>query len=476
MSHTEQINFAALMEPVAARLLGEPNQRLSKPPKDIRYGTHGSLCVDLSNGCFFDHENHRGGGVIDLVAAQLECDPDGAINWLRREGFIPEPKQAPGPSIVATYDYRDEKGVLLFQVCRFDPKDFRPRRPDGKLTLEGVRRVLYRLPDVLKAVAAGATIYLVEGEKDADNLHRLGVMATTNAGGAHKWRSEYSESLRGADVVLLPDNDKAGRDHAAAVATALTGIANRIRILDIAAHWPECPAKGDISDWLAAGGTTERLAAMVEVLPDWRTNSQNSEFAASPWPVMEREAFHGLAGKVVETIAPHSEADPNGLLLQFLAAFGNAIGACAHYLVEGDQHRAKLFLVTSGATSKGRKGTATGRVRQLMALADSEWATANIQSGLSSGEGVIYAVRDAVEKVGATRSSCHIREVPIFGGIGADYWETNTLSAFQILLTLTNGRRGGAALEQDVDRLPRRPDRALDGEGHIPGNLDVLAD
>jgi hypothetical protein len=174
MSHTEQINFAALMEPVAARLLGEPNQRLSKPPKDIRYGTHGSLCVDLSNGCFFDHENHRGGGVIDLVAAQLECDPDGAINWLRREGFIPEPKQAPGPSIVATYDYRDEKGVLLFQVCRFDPKDFRPRRPDGKLTLEGVRRVLYRLPDVLKAVAEGATIYLVEGEKDADNLHRLG--------------------------------------------------------------------------------------------------------------------------------------------------------------------------------------------------------------------------------------------------------------------------------------------------------------
>jgi hypothetical protein len=102
--------------------------------------------------------------------------------------------------------------------------------------------------------------------------------------------------------------------------------------------------------------------------------------------------------------------------------------------------------------------------------------TANIQSGLSSGEGVIYAVRDAVEKVGATGSSCHIRVVPIFGGIGADYWETNTLSAFQILLTLTNGRRGGAALEQDVDRLPRRPDRALDGEGHFPGNLDVLAD
>ena len=130
-------------------------------------------------------------------------------------------------------------------------------------------------------------------------------------------------------------------------------------------------------------------------LHDWSISSQNSQFA-SPWPVMEPEAFHGLAGKVVETIAPHSEADPNGILLQFLASFGNAIGACPYYLVEGDQHRAKLFIITSGATSKGRKGTARGRVRQVMALADPEWKTANIQSGLSSGEGVIYAVRDAV--------------------------------------------------------------------------------
>ena len=117
------------------------------------------------------------------------------------------------------------------------------------------------------------------------------------------------------------------------------------------------------------------------------------------------EAFYGLAGKVVKAIEPHSEADPNGILLQFLAAFGNAIGTAPHYLVEGDQHRAKIFVVTSGATSKGRKGTAMGRVRQIMALADPDWDTGNIQSGLSSGEGVIYAVRDAVEKIGKDGSS-----------------------------------------------------------------------
>jgi len=79
MSAAEQVDFASLMEPVAARLLGEPNRRLSKPPKDIRYGNHGSLAIDLSNGCFFDHENGCGGGVIDLVASQLNCDRDTAI-------------------------------------------------------------------------------------------------------------------------------------------------------------------------------------------------------------------------------------------------------------------------------------------------------------------------------------------------------------------------------------------------------------
>src|SRR5262249_45824705 len=84
--------------------------------------------------------------------------------------------------------------------------------------------------------------------------------------------------------------------------------------------------------------------------------SLNSQFAASPpppWPVMEKEALHGLAGEVVRTIEPHSEADPNAILIQFLAAFGNAVGDAPHYMVEGDRHGAKIFVVTSGETSKG---------------------------------------------------------------------------------------------------------------------------
>ena len=151
--------------------------------------------------------------------------------------------ERPGHRLRATYDYLDENGVLLFQVVRFEPKDFRPRRPDGRFTLEGVRRVLYRLPELRRAVADGRIVYVCEGEKDADNVHKLGFAATTNAGGANKWRDEYTVSLRGADVVLLPHNDDPGRKHSDVVAGALNDIAKRVRILDIAEHLAGLPGE-----------------------------------------------------------------------------------------------------------------------------------------------------------------------------------------------------------------------------------------
>jgi hypothetical protein len=102
--------------------------------------------------------------------------------------------------------------------------------------------------------------------------------------------------------------------------------------------------------------------------PKWPSivpsDAQNSHLAELAWPVMHEAAYYGLAGEVVRSIEPHSEADPVAILLQFLVASGNAVGLSAYYQVEGDKHRAKLFVVTSGATSKGRKGTALGRIRQ----------------------------------------------------------------------------------------------------------------
>src|SRR5690348_17649328 len=92
-----------------------------------------------------------------------------------------------------------------------------------------------------------------------------------------------------------------------------------------------------------------------------------------PWPVMAEEAYHGLAGDIVTTIAPESEADPVALLIQTLAATGNAIGRGPYYQVEGDRHGPNLYAVLVGETAKGRKGTAWGRIRQVMAMADPNW-------------------------------------------------------------------------------------------------------
>ena len=121
--------------------------------------------------------------------------------------------------------------------------------------------------------------------------------------------------------------------------------------------------------------------------------------SVSAWPVMDDAAYYGLAGKVVRTLGPHTEADPVAILLTFLAMFGNVIGPSAHFQIEGDQHRAKLFVALSGATAKGRKGTALGRVRQILSIAAPEWERENINTGLSSGEGVVFHVRDAVTKI-----------------------------------------------------------------------------
>jgi hypothetical protein len=272
------IDFNSLMEPVALRLLGEPAQ---KHGCEWRYGNRGSLSIDLAKGHWFDHEANTGGGVFDLIKRQGHEQP---AAWLRREGLLATPQ--PQPRIVKTYGYCDENGTLLFQVVRFEPKGFRQRRPDGRggwiWNLQDTRRVPYLLPDLVKAVAAGETIYVPEGEKDVDNLRAIGFAATTNLGGCKKWRSEYSQHLCGADVVVLPDNHLEGREHGDEIVASLRGIARRTRVLDIGKYWAECPDKGDISAWLAAGGSAEKLKAIVDALPEVTTSADNPISGAAP--------------------------------------------------------------------------------------------------------------------------------------------------------------------------------------------------
>jgi Protein of unknown function (DUF3631) len=282
-SARDHSDLAWLCETVARLVWGEPSKETAS---ELRWGTHGSRVVHRTKGVWYDHEHGVGGGTLDLVPRATKND---RLQWLCDHGLInkapsgPRKKRSGGRAsftIVATYDYADESGAQLFQVVRLAPKDFRQRRPNGKggwtWSLGKTRRVLYRLPEVRDAMARERLVVIVEGEKDADNLSKLGVTATCNAGGASKWRTEYAESLRDADVVVIGDNDDAGRAHVAHIASSLHGIARRVRALDLTQTWPECPAKGDISNWIEAGGTVEALNALIQALPEWTPVASNT--------------------------------------------------------------------------------------------------------------------------------------------------------------------------------------------------------
>ncbi|MEZ8219409.1 Protein of unknown function (DUF3631) [Candidatus Fervidibacteria bacterium JGI MDM2 SSWTFF-3-K9] len=176
----------------------------------------------------------------------------------------------PTERILAVYDYCDATGRLLFQTVRFEPKRFAYRQPDNgswRWTLEGVPRPLplYRLPDLLKSDPQ-KPVFVVEGEKDADNLWQHGLVATTNPMGAGKWAQVDDSPLEGRHVVILPDNDEVGRKHAEQVAQSLYGRAASVRIV----HLPNLPPKGDVSDWLSAGHTIGELLELVSQTPEWQ--------------------------------------------------------------------------------------------------------------------------------------------------------------------------------------------------------------
>lgn len=180
----------------------------------------------------------------------------------------PSGEQHAASVIAQVHDYRDETGALLFQTVRYAPKGFRYRQPcaggDWIWSLRDVRRIPYRLPELL-AADEDSIVFVVEGEKDADALARRGLVATTNPGGAGKWREEYSAHLRSRDVVILPDNDAVGQQHAEQTAKSLHGVASTVKILRL----PELPEKGDVSDWMAAGGTTDQLVALAQSTERW---------------------------------------------------------------------------------------------------------------------------------------------------------------------------------------------------------------
>jgi hypothetical protein len=158
-----------------------------------------------------------------------------------------------------------------------------------------------------------------------------------------------------------------------------------------------------------------------QAVTERKSTPGNATAKAPEWPKpLAVEAFHGLAGDAVRTIEPHSEADPAALLIQFLTAFGVAAGRFAYFAVEADRHYSNFFAVIVGQTSKSRKGTSWGNIRRVFQMADGDWTSNRILTGLSSGEGLIWAVRDTIYKREAVKKNGRVvdsQEVEADAGI-----------------------------------------------------------
>lgn len=212
------------------------------PSLDVAEGADGqAILVCRSHGCTYTQ-------VLEALGLDPTANGD-------------DPDWTPNGRALAYYSYIDEGRRLLYQVCRTGSKDFPLRRPDPtsktgwRWKLGDTRKVLYRLPRVLEAVARGETIYVVEGEKDVGALERLGLTATCNPGGAGNWADAYAGALAGATVVVIADRDEPGYRHARRVARSLEAAGVHVELKQ---PRPD-HAGADVSDHLAAGHTVEEL-------------------------------------------------------------------------------------------------------------------------------------------------------------------------------------------------------------------------
>jgi Protein of unknown function (DUF3987)/Toprim-like len=262
--------------------------------------------------------------------------------------------------ILATYDYQDERGVLLYQIVRYEPKDFRPRRPDGAggwiTDLKGVRRVVYRLVEL----AEKGRVVWVEGEKDVDRLGSLGIAATTSPSGASSWRDEYAEQIRAAgveEVVIIPDHDAPGRTYAATVAAALQRREIRVRLLEL----PGVPEHGDVSDWLDAGHEPPELRRLLDEAPAFTASGGQPEAPGVPPSVAPRPLRlpGGFIGRYVEAALQRTDAPAEAHALTAVGVLSALAGPRVRLPLayRSDGVRLGLWTMNVVDSTSGRKST-----------------------------------------------------------------------------------------------------------------------
>jgi KaiC/GvpD/RAD55 family RecA-like ATPase len=241
------------------------SQREWRGPCPVHNGKDPNFAVNAETGLAQCHSQCGCGW--DIISLEMEM---GGLDFPRAKERVFELLGRPRipweeRNVEATYNYTDAAGKLLYQVLRYHGKTFKQRRPDGNggwiWGLGNVQRVPFRL----QKFAAAEFIAICEGEKDVLTLERLGMVATCNNGGAGNFRPELAQHFAGKALGIFPDNDEPGRQHALKVAEILAPVAKSVKIVEL----PGLPSKGDVSDWVNAGGTVEALRELYRKAQPW---------------------------------------------------------------------------------------------------------------------------------------------------------------------------------------------------------------
>lgn len=253
----------------------------------------GSLHITPDKNVWHCHGCLKGGDIFKFVQLYFNKSFPESIEILAKYAKIKIPKKK---KIACTYNYCDETGILKYQVVRWIPKTFSQRQPskesgkEWEWTAKGIVPLPYRLD---RWHDKKQVLFFVEGEKDADNLYDLGVLATSSHGGAGKFRDELIPYFKDKVVVIIPDNDKAGRDHAVLVGTKLSGTARLIRILTL----PDQKDKQDPTDWIEAGGTKDLLIELAKSSQAFKTMDFPRDPPQSTTPTETRDKVSKRAVK-----------------------------------------------------------------------------------------------------------------------------------------------------------------------------------
>lgn len=312
------------------------------------------------------------------------------------------------------YEVRSRDGTLAAIHKRTDRpdggKDVIWLKAEGTIGLNGTPTKELPLFGIDR-IGDAEMVVVVEGEKAALALQGLGITAVGTVTGASSAPSAtVLADLTGRAVLLWPDNDEPGRKHMQRIAEALSGIAVVAWV-----EWLEAPDKGDAADFVVDRTADDVRALLASASPTTdASTSERSEIGersavdpdlSSPdslvsqqrWPApLAPEAFHGLAGEFTRAVEPHTEADPAAILASLLVTVGALAGPEVHALAGDAEHPARLYILITGDTSKGRKGTSGASIHTVASLVDPDF---DMAGGLSSGEGLIFHVRDPIEKM-----------------------------------------------------------------------------